>query len=151
MRVLSYYGVHYRLRTRRGPAAGYRCCGCGLLAYTWAYDHKDPNEVTDDRGATYSLDLAHYQPMCVRCHFRFDAPFKPSYQSGKRTLASPEYPTPADRELAEAAGLWPPPPPPAYHPDEELPLRWSRRSLSPERPRRDGRHPDAPAGARVLA
>lgn len=74
----SYHGAHARVRLRRGSASDHRCA-CGAPADEWAYDHADPAAVTgevvrDGRTMvlTYSLDPAHYQPMCIPCHRAFD-------------------------------------------------------------------------------
>lgn len=69
---VGYAGVHYRLRRERGPAREY-LCSCGRQADEWAYDDRDPQELRDQKGRPYSLDLDHYQAKCLPCHRRFDA------------------------------------------------------------------------------
>lgn len=73
--VPKYSAVHRRLRSYRGPAKGFACVDCGRQAEQWAYDHADPEEMADQVGGSvvpYSLDMDHYQPMCIPCHKRFD-------------------------------------------------------------------------------
>lgn len=72
---VSYVGAHARTRRARGKAANYSCTHCGGQAEHWAYDHEDPNELTemiDGRQARYSANPKHYIPLCVPCHHRFD-------------------------------------------------------------------------------
>lgn len=77
--LASYVGAHNRVRTKRGPAAGYPCSHCPSQAAEWAYDHADPNEKLGpvksrgrDLALPYSEDPAHYMPLCKPCHTRFD-------------------------------------------------------------------------------
>jgi hypothetical protein len=75
----SYFGAHCRVKGRRGSASRYEC-ECGAAAQQWAYDHADPNELTeavvDQRGqqrlVKYSASIDHYIPMCKPCHVQFD-------------------------------------------------------------------------------
>lgn len=70
---IGYGGVHTSLRNTRGRAAEHSCQHCGAQAREWAYDHGDPAERRDPRGGwVYSLDPAHYMPLCARCHKIFD-------------------------------------------------------------------------------
>lgn len=74
----SYAAVHMRTRKVRGPASNYACQFCeapAKEAKEWAYDGKDPNELVERVNGcdvTYSADLAHYIPLCLQCHRRFD-------------------------------------------------------------------------------
>lgn len=68
---IGYGTAHERVRGYRGPASGYLCCECGAQARQWAYDHADADERASDLGP-YSVNPAHYRPMCVPCHKRFD-------------------------------------------------------------------------------
>lgn len=71
-----YESAHQRLRNARGPAAEYDCTLCGSPAREWAYDGRDPDELTQQRGAstmTYSTNLNRYNPMCAPCHRAHDA------------------------------------------------------------------------------
>lgn len=68
----TYQAVHLRLRKQRGSAAAH-VCDCGDTAKHWAYDNADPGELRHADGRRYSTDLAHYRPLCVPCHSRFDA------------------------------------------------------------------------------
>lgn len=63
--------AHERVRRARGRAVEHACQDCGTAAAHWAYDHADPDERQSDRGP-YSPDPAHYRPLCVPCHKRFD-------------------------------------------------------------------------------
>lgn len=64
---VGYQGMHIRIRKALGRASNYQCTACEAQAEEWAYDHTDP-QAKSDRGGTYSTDLSHYQPMCIRCH-----------------------------------------------------------------------------------
>jgi hypothetical protein len=70
--VLTYDGAHGRLRKLNGRASGYPCALCGSAAAEWAYDHSDPDELTDQRGRPYSLDAGRYMALCLPCHRRLD-------------------------------------------------------------------------------
>lgn len=65
---ITYYGAHHRLSAIRGRADQFFCVDCGGDAASWAYDHVDPSELTDDRGIRYSGDPDHYEPKCNPCH-----------------------------------------------------------------------------------
>lgn len=69
---VSYSGAHMRLRKHRGSATSYVCAECGAPATQWAYNHADPDECYQDGVGAYSMDPAHYSPMCVPCHKRAD-------------------------------------------------------------------------------
>lgn len=73
----TYAAVHLRLRKQRGPVSLLPCTECGGAARHWAYDHADPNEKVSEQGLPYSTDLAHYQPMCITCHRRYDVQHLP--------------------------------------------------------------------------
>ena len=68
----GYETAHRRIQSKRGKALEHACVECGGHAKEWAYDHAAPDERQEDLGP-YSLDVFHYQPMCVPCHRRFDA------------------------------------------------------------------------------
>lgn len=73
--VLSIAGMHKRLSRVLGPASERVCVDCGGQAQEWSYDGADPDELHGVMGGyrmPYSLDMAHYQPRCVRCHRIFD-------------------------------------------------------------------------------
>lgn len=80
----TYNAIHIRLRKVRGQASLLPCISCGAKAQHWAYDHADPAEVRGADDLPYSLDFAHYQPMCQPCHRRFDVS-----QKKQRALVSP--------------------------------------------------------------
>lgn len=65
--ITSYSGIHKHLRDRHGPASGF-VCKCGAPAQEWAYDGQDPSQRIDPRGLAYSIDCAHYFPVCRACH-----------------------------------------------------------------------------------
>ena len=69
---VGYGTAHDRVRRRRGPASKCECHSCDGRAAHWAYDHADPNERVEEGLGPYSPDPAHYFPMCVPCHKRFD-------------------------------------------------------------------------------
>jgi hypothetical protein len=69
--MVSYIRVHMRLKEDVGPASNFQC-PCGAPADEWAYDHEDPSPLLNERGLLYSLDPAHYIPMCRRCHRDLD-------------------------------------------------------------------------------
>lgn len=71
----GYAAVHWHLRAMLGPASRHRCVQCAKPAQEWAYDHRDPHEVTAPRRGRivrYSLNPVHYRPMCRPCHRRQD-------------------------------------------------------------------------------
>ena len=69
--AITYRAAHTRVMTRRGKASEHDCCVCGATAEDWAYDHADPEELTES-GLAYSPDPMHYQPMCRVDHLAFD-------------------------------------------------------------------------------
>jgi hypothetical protein len=105
--MITYDGVHARLRQHRGPAKDQWCVRCGGPALHWAYDHRDAGEVIDGKtGLTYSLNEDHYLPMCAACHLQDDRDHRGSTPHGneKKTHcpAKHEY-TPENTEI-QAAG-----------------------------------------------
>jgi hypothetical protein len=66
----GYDGAHDRVKASRGLADQFGCAHCDQPAAEWSYDHADPNEQVD--GFPYSLDVEHYQPLCVKCHRGLD-------------------------------------------------------------------------------
>lgn len=83
---MNYGSVHQRLTREHGAARNYPCAHCGRQADEWAYDHRDRLEVADlvppappgfgarQSPRVYSLDPAHYLPLCRQCHRDLDAP-----------------------------------------------------------------------------
>lgn len=75
----TYLGAHYRVHAERGRASEHTC-PCGAPAAQWAYDHADPEELTEARinqggrrrVMRYSAKPEHYVAMCVPCHVRWD-------------------------------------------------------------------------------
>lgn len=76
LEVVSYCGVHRRVLVAKGRAAEQSCSKCNAQAAQWAYTNDDPDELFDERGLRYSLDLTRYVPMCHSCHIRFDAAYR---------------------------------------------------------------------------
>lgn len=75
--IVAYSSVHNRLNKRRGRAGLYRCQdGCGRMATQWSYDHQDPDELLNERGWPYSMNLERYQPRCKSCHSLLDHSYK---------------------------------------------------------------------------
>lgn len=78
--LLTYDGVHRRVRKHRGKARDYSCTLCPEQAAEWSYDHKDPDErttwVTGQTGnqimVVFSHKIEHYEPLCRSCHRRRD-------------------------------------------------------------------------------
>ena len=68
---VGYDAAHRRVRVAHGSAVSHSCVDCGQQAAHWAYDHLDPDERREQE-LPYSVKIEHYQPMCVRCHKRFD-------------------------------------------------------------------------------
>lgn len=68
---ITYNAAHRRVYRSKGDASTHTCRHCGKAAAHWAYDHADPNAIRD-KGSVYSLDPAHYIPLCRVCHVRFD-------------------------------------------------------------------------------
>lgn len=78
-RHVSYSGAHNRVLKAKGRAVDHQCTLCGGQAAHWAYDHTDPQAITElvpIRGVLtpleYSLDPARYMPICQPCHRIFD-------------------------------------------------------------------------------
>lgn len=56
----------------RGRASLHRCLDCDGTADQWSYDHMDEDELFNEKGHPYSLDVGRYQPRCIACHRLFD-------------------------------------------------------------------------------
>lgn len=77
----DYANAHRALRETYGPASEH-VCSCGDRAEQWAYLGSAPDEQwgwlirwqghSETRLASFSLDAAYYEPMCKRCHQRYD-------------------------------------------------------------------------------
>lgn len=72
--VAGYVAAHERVHSDRGRADTYPCAAisCGNQAAQWAYDHRDPNELSDPTHGPYSLDSDRYRPLCHSCHVQTD-------------------------------------------------------------------------------
>jgi hypothetical protein len=65
----GYSFAHRKVYRLRGKASDHACAHCGRPARHWAYDHADPGARVDPRrGGPFSLDPAHYLPLCAACH-----------------------------------------------------------------------------------
>jgi hypothetical protein len=69
---LAAFAVMVWIRVRRDEGKGATgesitpCAVCGAPAIQWSYDGLDPDEQRDPHtGRAYSLDTAHYQPVCA--------------------------------------------------------------------------------------
>lgn len=69
---ISYAAAHDRVRALFGPARLHACNECGGRANDWAYAHTDREAKRSTLGYWYSVDPAHYRPMCVPCHKALD-------------------------------------------------------------------------------
>jgi len=72
---ITYTGMHKRIKDKRGKASQHQCINCDNQANEWAYNHQDPNQLTETRGGKtkpYSPDHSFYDPMCKRCHTKRD-------------------------------------------------------------------------------
>lgn len=101
--VLTYSGLHQRLRSQRGPAKDLNC-ECGEPARQWAYLGGCPQEIRESGGKrrVYSLDLNRYAPLCVSCHVLLDMnPMPPADVTRDDLLAHPKW----ARSLAKALGV----------------------------------------------
>lgn len=92
-------GAHKRVYRDCGPASDYVCSKCGQPAKEWAYDHRDLNEKRSPKGYPYSLDIAHYTPLCWPCHRQMDLEFRPRK---KRTYCQ------RGHEFSDANTYWTP-------------------------------------------
>lgn len=111
--MTSYHAMHRRIWRTKGKAARHSCQHCGQPAHHWAYDGKDPNELTGTSNQSrdrrqvpvrYSTKLEHYIPLCRSCHTTLDSrprpvtcpacahtftPGKTQRQPGERTTQEP--------------------------------------------------------------
>lgn len=74
---INYAAAHLRIIAARGSASRQKCVDCGGDAREWSYTHEDPNELCDDIGRPFSLDINQYVPRCRKCHRRLDATQSP--------------------------------------------------------------------------
>lgn len=74
--IISYFGVHRRIKRDRGLATTHRCIDCDQPAQQWSYDGGDPDELYYDppgkRRLAYSMDQEWYSPRCRSCHYLHD-------------------------------------------------------------------------------
>ena len=77
---VGYNGAHWRVDKAKGKASAQDCVDCGQQAEHWSYNHKDPNELSEQKpfregvygDVTYSIHPDYYEPRCVPCHHAFD-------------------------------------------------------------------------------
>ena len=76
--IVSYWGMHSRIKIDKGYASENLCIGCGEHAADWSWDG-----VCDDIKygvakagrpslSPYCLHLEHYNPRCTDCHMKLD-------------------------------------------------------------------------------
>ena len=82
----SYKAVHLRLRRERGRAREHSCA-CGKQAEHWAHVRGE-NEICDDLGRLYSVDLQDYSPMCRSCHYKMDSAGNPRRRAAVLSMLS---------------------------------------------------------------
>ncbi|WOC12524.1 hypothetical protein MP11Mi_16120 [Gordonia sp. MP11Mi] len=72
--IVGYIAAHERVHSDRGRAAEHPCAAiaCGNMAAQWAYDHSDPDELSDAHHGPFSLDVGRYRPLCHSCHTSAD-------------------------------------------------------------------------------
>ena len=78
--VISYIGIHAKLRRTVGKAKNFKCEHCNKQAQEWAYNHISPFELQQEminrHGklmiAEYSPRVVDYIALCKRCHAIFD-------------------------------------------------------------------------------
>lgn len=69
----AYRRDHKAVNESRGSARNHECVECGDQAEHWAYMHTGANESSCQRcGITSSSDISAYEPMCAKCHRRYD-------------------------------------------------------------------------------
>lgn len=99
--------IHQRIRRKRGSASQHLCIECGGPAHHWAYQHNDPDVLTDPRGYLYSRNEDCYAPMCRRCHQALDGSHNPAAREAsaeRMRNMSPESRALAAKNRAWAAG-----------------------------------------------
>jgi hypothetical protein len=72
--MVSYSGVHQRVRFAKGNAYSHKCQHCGKTAQHWSWNHLGDWVEGDSNGSLlrYSLDVDAYIPLCAKCHKAFD-------------------------------------------------------------------------------
>jgi hypothetical protein len=74
--IPRYLRAHDRVRRARGNASDYPCVECAAGAREWALMHETTERLTGECNGVvmeYSRNVDDYQPMCTRCHRRYDA------------------------------------------------------------------------------
>lgn len=68
----DYGRHHHAIKKARGKASDHKCA-CGRQAEHWAYLHTGVDEShCPGCGIVSSADVNSYEPMCMRCHKRYD-------------------------------------------------------------------------------
>jgi len=78
--VISYIGIHAKLRRTVGKASSHPCSHCTNVAQEWAYNHESVFELSENMinrhgnlmSAPYSPRIVDYIPLCKKCHAIFD-------------------------------------------------------------------------------
>jgi hypothetical protein len=77
--VVSYWGMHSRLKINRGFASEHKCVDCEAPADDWSwvgncsktlYGLGRVERVSDN---PYCLHFEHYEPRCTKCHSALDS------------------------------------------------------------------------------
>ena len=74
--VLTYKGMHTKLRRELGPASDYMCDDCGKPANEWSFEGGNDQ------------DLDNYGARCYSCHRKYDGFIPPSF-AGKSSACKP--------------------------------------------------------------
>ena len=76
--VVSYWGMHSRVKLAKGSASKYLCLDCGNPANDWTHN-PSCQDILYGKGKEgrpnlnpYCLHLEHYEPRCTPCHMLFD-------------------------------------------------------------------------------
>ena len=76
--VVSYWGMHGRLKVNKGSASKHQCIDCGTPANDWTWNNSCSNVLygvaRKDRPNLnpYCVHLEHYEARCTSCHMIFD-------------------------------------------------------------------------------
>ena len=74
--VVTYQGLHERLRRERGKASAQTCVECPQPAHEWSLDRYEADDLIGQHGRSlvrYSLDTTRYVPRCRDHHRHHDA------------------------------------------------------------------------------
>ena len=85
---LTYKRAHHLVRRAKGKASEHSCFKCGAGGKYWAYQHNDPEALTDAKGRPYSGNPDCYEPMCAGCHRQYDIDNDPRVGAAARAIGS---------------------------------------------------------------